>query len=132
MCIRDRNAEYQHNEASTAAYVQRVFADVDKRSDQPLALLLSGSAFQIKVWEAMLRIECGKVASYQHLALAIDNPKAVRAVGTAVSQNPIAFLIPCHRVIRSNGMLGEYRWGVARKLAVQGWEHQVRERRQAD
>ena len=118
------NADYQHNEASTAPYVQRVFADVDNRSDQPLALLLSGSAFQIKVWEAMLRIECGKVASYRHLALAIDNPKAVRAVGTAVSQNPIAFLIPCHRVIRSNGMLGEYRWGVARKLAVQGWEHQ--------
>jgi len=118
------NAIYRCNTVATAACVQKVFTGTGEHTDQSLSVLVTGSAFQVKVWEAMLRIEPRKLASYQQLAQAIDNPKAVRAVGTAVSQNPVGFLIPCHRVIRSNGMLGEYRWGVARKLAVQGWEYQ--------
>ena len=113
-------ADYRRSETVTAACVQQIFA---RQSDHSLTLLVGGSAFQVKVWEAMLRIEPRKVTSYQQLAQAIDKPKAVRAVGTAVGQNPVALLIPCHRVIRSNGMLGDYRWGAARKLAVQGWEH---------
>ncbi len=119
------NAEYRCNADATAAIAQRVFTGESKQSSRPLALLVSGSAFQVKVWEAMLRIKPCGVASYQQLAHAIDKPKAVRAVGTAVSQNPVGVIIPCHRVIRSNGMLGQYRWGAGRKLAVQGWEHQA-------
>jgi AraC family transcriptional regulator of adaptative response/methylated-DNA-[protein]-cysteine methyltransferase len=117
-------ARYTRNQTSTAVMIQRAFART-YNTDKPLTLLVSGTAFQVKVWEAMLRIEPGQLASYQQLASAIGKPKAMRAVGTAVSQNPVAMLIPCHRVIRSNGMLGEYRWGGGRKLAIHGWEQQA-------
>lgn len=117
------SAVYVRDDAAGTATVQHIFSAAKVRSDRPLSLLVGGSAFQVKVWEALLRTRPCSVMSYQQLAQAIDNPNALRAVGTAVSQNPIAFLIPCHRVIRSTGMLGEYRWGVGRKLAVQGWEY---------
>lgn len=122
--MKDRlpNATYQHNDAATADCIEQIFSENNNKSATQLALLVSGSAFQVKVWEAMLRVAPCGLASYQQLAHAVDSPNAVRAVGTAVGQNPVGLLIPCHRVIRSNGMLGEYRWGVARKLAVQGWE----------
>ena len=87
-----------------------------------MPLLVSGTAFQLKVWEALLRIPAGGLSSYGQIAKTIGKPAAVRAVGTAVGQNPVALLIPCHRVIRRDGMLGGYRWGVGRKLALQGWE----------
>ena len=124
-------AQYVRDDDATAESVQHVFTNA--RSDRTQALLVGGSAFQLKVWEALLRTRPCSLMSYQQLAQAIDNPNAVRAVGTAVGQNPIAYLIPCHRVIRSNGMLGDYRWGVGRKLAVQGWEYQpVHENQQPD
>ncbi|MBL8416505.1 MAG: methylated-DNA--[protein]-cysteine S-methyltransferase [Propionivibrio sp.] len=88
----------------------------------PLHLLLRGTNFQIKVWEALLRIPGGGIVSYQTLAAMVGNPRAWRAVGTALSQNPIALLIPCHRVIRESGDIGQYRWGSERKNALLAYE----------
>ena len=89
---------------------------------QQIKLHLKGTAFQLKVWESLLKIPMGKVATYSSIAQQIGNPKASRAVGTAVGQNPVAFLIPCHRVIQASGLLGGYRWGTTRKTAMIGWE----------
>ena len=85
-------------------------------------LTLIGAPFQIKVWEALLRIPSGHVTSYGEIAAAIGNPKAVRAVGTAVGRNPISLLIPCHRALRKSGGLGGYHWGLPVKRAILAWE----------
>lgn len=87
-----------------------------------IKLHLKGTAFQLKVWEALLRIPMGQLATYGSLAAGIEHPKASRAVGTAIGSNPVAYLIPCHRVIQSSGTLGGYRWGNTRKTAIIGWE----------
>ena len=91
--------------------------------DQPLKLHLRGTNFQIKVWEALLNIPAGTVTTYEHIAAQIGNPNAIRAVGTAVGHNPIAVLIPCHRVIRKSGEFGNYRYGVARKKVILAREY---------
>jgi len=88
------------------------------RADRPLSLLLRGSPLQLQVWEALLRIPTGRVASYGDVARLAGAPAATRAVASAVADNAIACLIPCHRVIRSTGAFGEYRWGAARKIAL--------------
>lgn len=85
-------------------------------------LHLKGTEFQLKVWEALLKIPMGKLATYGNLAKQLQNPNASRAVGTAIGDNPVAFLIPCHRVIQSSGALGGYHWGLNRKTAMIGWE----------
>lgn len=85
-------------------------------------LHLKGTDFQLKVWEALLKIPMGKLSTYGKLANEIGNPNAYRAVGTAIGSNPIAFLIPCHRVIQSSGTFGGYMWGNTRKTAIIGWE----------
>lgn len=87
-----------------------------------IKLHIKGTAFQMKVWEALLKIPMGNLVTYGDIARYIENPDANRAVGTAVGQNPIAFLIPCHRVIRSIGDFGGYMWGPSRKKAMIGWE----------
>jgi AraC family transcriptional regulator of adaptative response/methylated-DNA-[protein]-cysteine methyltransferase len=87
-----------------------------------LSLHVTGSEFQIKVWKALLNIPMGHTATYTDIANTIGHSKAVRAVGTAIGSNPVAFLVPCHRVIRKSGELGGYRWGVSRKQAIIGWE----------
>ena len=87
-----------------------------------IKLHLKGTAFQIKVWEALLKIPMGDVSTYSGIANTINNPNASRAVGTAIGDNPVAFLIPCHRVIRSTGEFGQYHWGSVRKTAMLGWE----------
>jgi len=87
-----------------------------------IKLHLKGTAFQIKVWEALLKIPMGDVSTYSGIANTINNPNASRAVGTAIGDNPVAFLIPCHRVIRSTGDFGQYHWGSVRKTAIIGWE----------
>lgn len=92
-----------------------------KNLDQ-LKLHLKGTAFQLKVWEALLKIPMGQLSTYSGLAAAIGQAGAARAVGAAVGDNPVAFLIPCHRVIRSTGVFGQYHWGTARKTAMIGWE----------
>ncbi|OUS01033.1 cysteine methyltransferase [Flavobacteriales bacterium 33_180_T64] len=87
-----------------------------------IKLHLKGTDFQLKVWEALLKIPTGNLATYGNIAKLIQKPKASRAVGTAIGNNPIAFLIPCHRVIQSTGTFGGYMWGTARKTAIIGWE----------
>ena len=87
-----------------------------------IKLHLKGTPFQIKVWEALLKIPMGDVSTYSTIANQIKNPNASRAVGTAIGDNPVAFLIPCHRVIRSSGDFGQYHWGSIRKTAMIGWE----------
>jgi len=87
-----------------------------------IKLHLKGTAFQIKVWEALLKIPMGDVSTYSGIAKHINNANASRAVGTAIGDNPVAFLIPCHRVIRSTGDFGQYHWGSIRKTAMIGWE----------
>ncbi|HXB95143.1 MAG TPA: methylated-DNA--[protein]-cysteine S-methyltransferase [Puia sp.] len=87
-----------------------------------IRLHLKGTPFQIKVWETLLKVPMGELTTYAQVAGKIAHPQAVRAVGSAVGQNPVAFLIPCHRVIRSDGQTGEYHWGGTRKHAMIGWE----------
>lgn len=94
----------------------------DWKNLSKIKLHLKGTPFQIKVWEALLKIPMGDVSTYSSLASGIGNPNASRAVGTAVGDNPVAFLIPCHRVIRSTGEFGNYHWGSTRKTAMLGWE----------
>lgn len=102
---------------STAPLVEPIF-DLSRRGSDPLHLHLHGTNFQIKVWEALLRIPAGSVTTYEQIAGKIGHPSALRAVGSAVGQNPIAVLIPCHRVIRKLGEFGNYRYGAARKKAL--------------
>ncbi|MCJ0830330.1 methylated-DNA--[protein]-cysteine S-methyltransferase [Acinetobacter sp. NIPH1876] len=96
------------------------------QKDQPqlaeIKLHLKGTEFQLKVWQSLLKIPMGQLSTYGELAKAIEHPKAARAVGTAIGSNPVAFLIPCHRVIQSTGAFGGYEWGTLRKTALIGWE----------
>jgi AraC family transcriptional regulator of adaptative response/methylated-DNA-[protein]-cysteine methyltransferase len=87
-----------------------------------IKLHLKGTSFQLKVWEALLNIPMGRLTTYSSVAAAIEQPDASRAVGSAVGDNPVAFLIPCHRVIKSTGETGQYHWGATRKSAMIGWE----------
>ncbi len=89
---------------------------------EQIKLHLKGTDFQLKVWEALLTIPLGKLETYGQVSNTINKPKAARAVGTAIGNNPIAFLIPCHRVIQSSGKTGGYRWNLLRKKAIIGWE----------
>lgn len=103
--------------------LQRDALAIFKKGTLPeIRLHLKGTPFQLKVWRALLMIPSGRLSTYDTIARSIKNPKAHRAVGTAVGQNPVAFLIPCHRVILSRGPLGNYRWGSTRKKAMIGWE----------
>ncbi len=105
---------------STAPLVARIFptASTPLSAKQKISLHLRGTNFQIKVWEALLNIPKGTATTYEQIAAQIGNPNAVRAVGTAIGHNPIAVLIPCHRVIRKSGEFGNYRYGAARKIAL--------------
>jgi AraC family transcriptional regulator, regulatory protein of adaptative response / methylated-DNA-[protein]-cysteine methyltransferase len=87
-----------------------------------IKLHLKGTPFQIKVWETLLKIPVGQLSNYGEIAKSLQNPKSSRAVGSAIGSNPIAFLIPCHRVIQSTGNFGQYHWGSNRKIAMIGWE----------
>jgi len=87
-----------------------------------IKLHLKGTSFQLKVWETLMNIPMGGLATYSGIAHKINNPTASRAVGSAVADNPVAFLIPCHRVIKSTGEFGQYHWGATRKSAMIGWE----------
>jgi AraC family transcriptional regulator of adaptative response/methylated-DNA-[protein]-cysteine methyltransferase len=89
---------------------------------QQIKLHLKGTAFQLKVWETLLKIPFGQLTTYGTIATQLNKPNASRAVGTAVGSNPVAFLIPCHRVIQATGSLGGYMWGETRKTAIIGWE----------
>jgi AraC family transcriptional regulator of adaptative response/methylated-DNA-[protein]-cysteine methyltransferase len=101
--------------------IQTYFKDW-KIPSLPINLDLVGTAFQIQVWNALLQIPSSNLLTYQNIAKMIENPKAVRAVGTAIGKNPIAYLIPCHRVIKSDGNMGNYRWDSERKIAMNSYE----------
>lgn len=112
-----KQARMIEDHQATASLVEPIF-DLSRRSHEPLTVHLRGTNFQIKVWEALVRIPAGSVTTYQRIAEQIGQPHATRAVGTAVGHNPIAVLIPCHRVIRKLGEFGNYRYGAARKKAL--------------
>ncbi len=117
-----RNANLVEDAKNTGYIVKRIF-ERRRRRDAPAPNLdVRGTAFQFKVWEALVRMPKGSTASYEEIAIRIGHPKAVRAVGNAVARNPVAFLIPCHRVIRKTGAIGNYRWGAERKQAILSWE----------
>jgi AraC family transcriptional regulator of adaptative response/methylated-DNA-[protein]-cysteine methyltransferase len=109
------------DQAATATIAGRVF-DRSDQADAPLPVLVKGSNFQIQVWKALLQIPAGSLCSYEQLARAIARPAACRAVGQALAVNSVGYLIPCHRVIRSLGTVGGYRWGATRKQVLLAWE----------
>ncbi len=114
------NAEIIENQDKTKKLFENIFLpNNDKRE---LKIVLKGSPFQLKVWEALLKIPQGQIKSYQQVAEQLGSPSSVRAVASAIAKNNIALLIPCHRVIRATGVLNNYRWGDARKAAMICWE----------
>ena len=115
-----KNAQIIRDQKATGDYIDKIFLSRSRKS-RP-SLYVKGTNFQIKVWEALLKIPQGDVVSYEALAASIGKPKAVRAVANAVAHNPVAFLIPCHRVIRKTGAIGGYHWGSEKKIAILLWE----------
>ena len=115
-------AKFVEDDAATRPFINPIF-NLSEAAERPsLPLYLKGTNFQIQVWQALLKIPAGTAVSYGTVAQMIGNPKASRAVGTAASNNPVGYLIPCHRVIQQAGGLGQYRWGSSRKKAILGWE----------
>ncbi len=117
-----QNAKLIKGPDVTRPLIKKIFNPSEGQNSTPLHLVLSGTNFQIKVWEALIKIPMGAVVSYEDVAAHIGMPKASRAVGNAVGSNPVSFVIPCHRVIRKTAEFGNYGGGVARKLAILGWE----------
>ncbi|NUO81837.1 methylated-DNA--[protein]-cysteine S-methyltransferase [candidate division KSB1 bacterium] len=115
-------ARLQHAPAATQPYITRIFSVPRRKASRPLHLLVEGTNFQIKVWEALLKIPAGALVSYQDVAGYLGVPQASRAVGNAVANNPITYIIPCHRVVRKAGALGNYSGGATRKKALLAWE----------
>jgi AraC family transcriptional regulator of adaptative response/methylated-DNA-[protein]-cysteine methyltransferase len=113
-------AIFSRDDPQARALLHRIFPATPTRGR--VHLVLRGTNFQIKVWEALIQTEFGRVISYQRLAERAGCPRAQRAVGSALAANPVGFLIPCHRVIRESGDAGNYRWGPERKLAMLAWE----------
>jgi len=118
-----RNARLQRNDPVAAGLARQIFTAPAVRNSRPaLRAFVTGTAFQVKVWRALLQISPGQLTTYGRLAELVGNPDAARAVGSAIAQNPLAYLIPCHRVIRETGVVGDYRWGRIRKRAILAWE----------
>ncbi len=115
-------ARWEQNARLTQSYISRIFGGEKQNGNRPITLVLQGTNFQVKVWEALLKIPMGSVIPYEDLATRVCSARAARAVGGAVGKNPVAFLIPCHRVIRKAGGIGGYHWGAARKKAMLAWE----------
>lgn len=115
------NSIFKEDVKLTEKSIELIFNREDAKA-QRLHVFVKGTNFQVKVWEALLRIPMGSVTTYQNIANKIQSPRAMQAVGSAVGSNHIAYLIPCHRVIRKDGVLGEYRWSSTRKKGIIGWE----------
>jgi len=116
------NGELNRDQKATDPVIDALFGQPAEGRPGPLSLHVRGTNFQVAVWRALLRIPAGQLASYSQIARASGYPRASRAVGSAIGANPIALLIPCHRVIRQSGALGGYRWGITRKQMAQTWE----------
>lgn len=115
-------ARAQRNNAHTEALSQKLFGKDGMVSIAKIPLFVKGTPFQVQVWRALLQIPAGCLATYSEVAKKIGKPKATRAVATAIGNNPISWIIPCHRVIAKGGYLGGYRWGLPRKKVMLGWE----------
>jgi AraC family transcriptional regulator of adaptative response/methylated-DNA-[protein]-cysteine methyltransferase len=115
-------ASFKEDPSQTQPLIDQIFAPASTDQPRPFHLLLKGTNFQVKVWQALLAIPPGAMVSYQDVAAAIGQPNAARAVGGALAKNPVAYLIPCHRVISKAGSAYRYRWGTTRKQAMLGWE----------
>ena len=115
-------ASYVEDAAGTALLARRIFDPKLWRSEVPLQLVLIGTDFEVRVWEALLKVPMGRLTTYSDLAAKVCSAKAARAVGAAVGKNPIAFVVPCHRVVGRSGSLTGYHWGLTRKRAMLGWE----------
>lgn len=116
------HAEFIEAPERTAPHAARIFEPSCWTREQPVRLVLIGTDFEVRVWEALLKIPMGRAVSYADIARHLGRPAASRAVGTAVGRNPISFVVPCHRVLRGDGNLGGYHWGLTRKRALIGWE----------
>ena len=123
-------ARFEEDHSQTQPLVDRLFSQTATDEPRPFHLLLKGTNFQVKVWQALLAVPPGALVSYQTVASHIGKPSGSRAVGAAVARNPVAFLIPCHRVINKTGQIHRYRWGISRKKAMVGWEAGHRARRE--
>jgi AraC family transcriptional regulator of adaptative response/methylated-DNA-[protein]-cysteine methyltransferase len=115
-------ADYVEDRGRTAPLAQRIFDQKLWRPDRPLRVVLIGTDFEVRVWEALLRVPFGRLTTYSDLAAKVCTTKAARAVGAAVGKNPVCFVVPCHRVIGKGGDLTGYHWGLTRKRAILGWE----------
>ncbi len=116
------DATFTEDAKAVRSITERLFQMEDRKQSQPFHLHLKGTNFQVNVWKALLRIPEGNLVSYKDVASYLGQPKAFRAVASAIAMNPIAYLIPCHRVIAKSGKIHQYRWGAARKKALIGWE----------
>ena len=115
-------ANYMADSARTAPIARRIFDPSEWRQDRPLRVVLIGTDWEVRVWDALLQIPMGRLATYSGIAQKVYSPDAARAVGTAVGKNPIAFVVPCHRFVGKSGDLTGYHWGITRKRAMLGWE----------
>jgi AraC family transcriptional regulator of adaptative response/methylated-DNA-[protein]-cysteine methyltransferase len=115
-------AQFVGEPERTAPFARQIFDPGTWSADRPVRLVMIGTDFEVRVWEALLRIPMGRAVSYQDIARHLGQPTAARAVGSAVGRNPISFVVPCHRVLRGDGSLGGYHWGLTRKRALIGWE----------
>lgn len=115
-------AEFVQDQTPGALALSRVFGERPSADAPELSIHLRGTDFQLQVWQALLSIPEGRLVTYGRLARMVGSPKAARAVGSALGDNPVALLIPCHRVLRSSGAIGGYRWGTDRKRALIAWE----------
>jgi AraC family transcriptional regulator of adaptative response/methylated-DNA-[protein]-cysteine methyltransferase len=115
------NAVLRQNAPDSLKIIDGIFSGIGP-TNRPLSLHVCGTNFQINVWRALMQIPVGALRSYSHIAKAVGSPKATRAVGSAIASNPIAFFIPCHRVLQQSGNVGGYRWGVTRKHSMHAWE----------
>ena len=115
-------ATYVEDAVGTAPLARRIFDSTEWRSGAPLRVVLIGTDFEVRVWEALLKVPMGRLTSYSDIAAKICAPTAARAVGAAVGRNPVSFVVPCHRVVGKSGSLTGYHWGLTRKRAMLGWE----------
>jgi AraC family transcriptional regulator of adaptative response/methylated-DNA-[protein]-cysteine methyltransferase len=122
MSARWPNATYVEDMAATSPYAGRIFDPAKWRAEEPLRVVMIGTDFQLRVWDALLRIPIGRAVSYSSIAREIGAPKASRAVGAAIGANPMSFVVPCHRAVGKSGALTGYHWGLTRKRAILGWE----------
>jgi AraC family transcriptional regulator, regulatory protein of adaptative response / methylated-DNA-[protein]-cysteine methyltransferase len=115
-------AQFREDAARTAPLARRIFDPTQWSEDWPLRIVMIGTDFEVRVWEALLKIPMGHITTYSDIATRLHAPNAARAVGAAVGKNPMAFVVPCHRVIGKSGDLTGYHWGLTRKRAMLGWE----------